>query len=62
MNISHGDQLSCVLREIKFRERVYPRQVAEGKMTQAFADAQLTAMRAVAETLRPLAAGEELPL
>jgi len=62
MKVSHGDQLACALREVKMRERVYPRWVAAGKMTQANADAQLEAMKAIAETLKPLAEKEELPL
>jgi hypothetical protein len=33
------------------RERVYPRRVADGKMTQALADDELAAMRAVLQTL-----------
>ena len=49
-----SDQVACVAREIKMRERVYPRWVAAEKMTQAKADAELAAMRAVLETLRTL--------
>lgn len=44
-------QVACVKREIGFRERVYARRVAEGKMTQALADKELSAMRAVLATL-----------
>lgn len=47
-----ADQLKCVMREIGYRERVYARRVADGKMTQALADYQLDAMKAVAETLK----------
>lgn len=49
-------QIECVVREIKLRERVYPRRVAEGKMTQALASEQLELMRAVLTTLQDIRA------
>lgn len=45
-------QIACVERELKQRAHVYPRRVAEGKMSQAFADEQVRAMEAVLATLR----------
>ena len=48
-------QIACVEREISMRLRVYPRWVADKKMTQAKADAELDAMRAVLATLKGLA-------
>jgi hypothetical protein len=51
MMISVRDQIACVRREIALRERVYPRQIAAGKMKQAEADAELARMRAVLATL-----------
>lgn len=51
MTIPLQAQLAEVRREIALRERVYPRWVSLGKVTQAGADAKLAAMRAVAETL-----------
>lgn len=48
------EQVACVEREIKMRERAYPRWVEGGRMTQAKADAEVRAMKAVAETLRGL--------
>ena len=44
-------QMREVEREIRQRERVYPRWVADGRMTQAAADRQLGVMRAVLNTL-----------
>ena len=44
-------QIACVQREIRMREHVYPRRVAEQKMTQALADRELSTMRAVLATL-----------
>ena len=60
--IPYAEQLKCVRREIAMRERVYPRWVADRKMTQTKADAEIAAMQSVAETLIPLAQSEELPL
>jgi hypothetical protein len=45
-------QIACVQREIGFRERVYPRWVAAGKMKQEKANYEIAAMRAVLETLK----------
>ncbi len=47
-------QLACVYRETALRERVYPRWVAAGRMTQAKADAEIAAMKAVERTLLTL--------
>lgn len=54
--VSLARQLEAVEREIKQRARVYPRLVADKKMTQAFADEETAAMRAVLATLRALEA------
>jgi len=51
MTVSLEDQIAAVRREIKMRERACPRWVANEKMSQAKADAELAAMRAVLETL-----------
>jgi hypothetical protein len=49
--ISLRDQIACVRRELALRERVYPSQIAAGKMKQAEADTELARMRAVLDTL-----------
>lgn len=54
MTIPLKAQLAEVRREIALRERVYPRWVLQGKVTQAGAESKLAAMRAVAETLAGL--------
>jgi hypothetical protein len=54
-DISIADQIAAVEREIKMREHVYPRRVADGKMKQATADAEIARMRAVLATLQSLA-------
>lgn len=35
------DKKSAIERELKYRRRVYPRMIAEGKMTDGFANAQI---------------------
>ena len=52
--ISIERQIACVQRELGYRERVYARRVADGKMTQAKADDEIAAMRAVLATLEAL--------
>jgi hypothetical protein len=46
--------MQCARREIAARKRVYPRRIAEGKMTQATADLELAAMTAIYELLQRL--------
>lgn len=48
------DQIECVRREIAMRENVYPKWIAQGRMTQQFADRELLRMRAVLATLEAL--------
>lgn len=45
------EQIKCVQREIDMRNRVYPRLVINGKMTQGQADKELNLMKAVYQTL-----------
>ena len=45
-------QIRCVSREIGLRRRVYPRWVADKRMTQADADHEIASMEAVLETLK----------
>ena len=54
-DVRMSDQIACVEREITMRERVYPRWVDAGKMTQAEADRELLAMRAVLATIETAA-------
>ena len=50
-DVSVDEQITCVKREIAMRERVYPRWVDGGRMTQKAADTELLLMRAVLLTL-----------
>lgn len=52
------EQLACIERELTLRRRVYPRWVAEGRMTSAKMHHELAAMEAVRETLTALLARE----
>jgi hypothetical protein len=53
-----SEQIAAVKREIALRERVYPRFIADGKMPAAKAGRELSAMRAVLETLEGVRALE----
>lgn len=44
---SRDEKRRAVEREVKMRERNYPRWVRQGVMTQDFADRQLGVMRAI---------------
>jgi hypothetical protein len=46
--ISAADKRRSAERELRFRERVYPRWVAEGRMTAAAATHEIAVMRAIA--------------
>lgn len=49
-----SDQIACVERELKFRRRLYPHWVANGKMEKAEADTEIARMEAVLVTLQGL--------
>jgi hypothetical protein len=53
-NIPLSEQLACARRELSFRQRVYPRLVENGKMTQAEADKELARMQALHDTVMRL--------
>ena len=54
MNTPIEAQYACVEREIRMRQKVYPRWVEKGRMTQQESDYELQTMRAVLETLSAL--------
>lgn len=49
--VSLPRQVECLEREVRMRERNYPRWVAAGWISQAKADGELAAMRAALDTL-----------
>lgn len=52
MEVPIAAQIEEVERELAMRAHVYPRRVAAGKMSERASDQQITALRAVLETLR----------
>lgn len=59
MTITAREKFECAEREVKQRRYVYPRRVADGKMTQALADKQIAMMEAIAADYRVLAEAED---
>jgi hypothetical protein len=57
---SETEKLACAKRELKFRERVYPRLIEAGKMTAKLADRELDLMRAIVDDYEIKAAVERL--
>lgn len=53
MMFSEQEKAECAKREVKMRERVYPRWVQQGKMTQQQADLEIAMMREIAEEYSP---------
>lgn len=56
-DISVEAMIEAAEREVKMRERVYPRRVADGKMTTAQAQRETRVMQAIAARLRREAPG-----
>lgn len=55
-------QIACVARELRYRHKVYPRLVLQGKLTPAQAQHEMLTMAAVLRTLQRLQPHqEELP-
>lgn len=57
---SYADLLECARRELRMRERVYPRWVEGGKMTARQAAREIALQTAIVETLERLAKGDLL--
>ena len=51
MTITLAEKIACIRREIGMRERVYPRWIDLGRITQAKADHEIACMQAVLEDL-----------
>ncbi len=51
-DVTIAEQVACVDRELGMRNRVYPRWVKAGKLTQTAADLEISRMTAVRWTLR----------
>jgi hypothetical protein len=59
MSFTDTEKRECAEREAKMRRRVYPRWVAEGRMSQVAADSQIAMMDEIANDYR---GKSELPL
>lgn len=60
MPFQDSEKLQAVERELGYRRRVYPRRVADGKMTQALADRQIAVFEDIAADYRARADREKL--
>lgn len=56
---SAKEKAGAAEREVRQRQRVYPRWVADGRMTQEFADRQIAIMREIAADYLAQAEAEE---
>lgn len=55
-----SDKLACVERELGMRRRVYERRVAEGRMSTAQAQREISIMEEIAADYRKLEAEDRL--
>lgn len=49
MIFTDAEKRACAYRELEMRRRLYPRWVADGRMTEAEADREIALMQAIAE-------------
>lgn len=59
MTFTDKEKAECAEREVKQRLWVYPRRVADGKMTQTLADRQIALMESIAKEYRAKADFED---
>lgn len=60
MRFTYHELRDCALREVKQRERVYPRLVEQRKMSATEADRQIAMMTEIAQYLEKRSKGERL--
>ena len=58
--ITATEKLNAIEREVRYRRRVYPRLISEGRMTDGFAATQIEIFEAIADDYRVPAAKERL--
>lgn len=58
--ITNADKLACAKRELRMREQVYPRWIAQGKIKEAQARHEFAVMRAIVDDYQKLADAERL--
>jgi hypothetical protein len=60
MIYSASELQACAAREAKMRQRVYPKWVETGRMTQKNADLEISKMEAIAAHFAAMVEGEKL--
>jgi hypothetical protein len=60
MTVALADQIACIKRELGYREHVYPRRIAAGRMSTQDARREIERMKAVLATLEELSSKERL--
>jgi hypothetical protein len=60
ISVSTHEKLKCAERELKMRQRVYPRFVENGKMKQWQADYEIKVMQAIIDDYRAQVEKENL--
>lgn len=60
MSYTDSEKLAAIERELKYRRHVYPRLIAEGRMTDGFAATQIQILQEIADDYRPKAERERL--
>ena len=58
--ITRAEKAQCVRRELALRAAVYPRRIADGKMTRAEAEHETAVMRAILQDYEPPGAAADL--
>jgi hypothetical protein len=53
------EMLACIQRELKYRARVYPRLIEQGRMSVPQADYEIRTMESLAELLQCLVDAEQ---
>jgi hypothetical protein len=59
MEVSFDDMIACVRRELALRKRVYPKWVAQERMSQAKALKEIACMQAIHDHLMRAAGRQE---
>lgn len=60
--VTAADKLACAKRELKMRERVYPRWVADGRLTAEHAAREIAAMAAIVTDYEAQMLAQQPPL
>ena len=60
LHFTAEDKLTCVLRELQMRERVYPIWVEKGRMSAEKSEREMALMASIVEDYRALAEKERL--